>query len=65
MCLGDLLERISVDGKRLVFALLNPPQQLVHGLVQNLGAVEQKTQVKLIGVRARFLLIPILENNVL
>ena len=46
MCLGDLLEGVGVDGKRLDFVLLDPAQQLIHGLVQNLGPVEQKTQVE-------------------
>ena len=46
VCLGDLFERVSVNGKRLNFALLYPAQQLVHGLVQKLGPVEEKTQVE-------------------
>jgi len=44
--LGDLLEGVGVDGKRLDFVVLDPAQQLVHGLVQKLGPVEQKTQVE-------------------
>ena len=34
-----------MDGKRLDFVVLDPAQQLVHGLVQKPGAVEQETQV--------------------
>ncbi len=40
VCLGDLLEWVGVDGKRLDFIVLDPAQQLVHGLVQKLGPVE-------------------------
>ena len=43
VCLGDLLEWVGMDRKRLDFVVLEPPQQLVHGLVQKLGPVEQKT----------------------
>ena len=46
VCLGDLLEGVGVNGKRLDFFGLDPAQQLVHGLVQNFGAVKQKTQVE-------------------
>jgi len=46
VCLGDLFERVGVDSKRLDFVVLNPFQQLVHGFVQNLRTIEQKTQVE-------------------
>ena len=46
VCLGHLFEGVGMDSKRLDFVVLDPAQQLVHGLVQKLGAVEQKTQVE-------------------
>ena len=35
-----------MDGKQLDFVVLDSVQQLVHGIVQNLGPIEQKTQVQ-------------------